>query len=143
GYLGAGIPCARRDPGGRLAAAGASEKARPAAAERMIVATQARSLLLAGMNELGLPQSDLADRLLAYLELLIKWNRAFNLTAVRQPAEMVRRHLLDSLAILPWVEAGRLLDVGSGAGLPGIPLALARPELQVVLLDSNGKKARF
>jgi 16S rRNA (guanine527-N7)-methyltransferase len=82
-------------------------------------------------------------RLLAYVALLDKWNRHYNLTAVRDPAEMVSRHLLDSLALRPWLTPGALLDVGSGAGLPGIPLAIAEPERPVTVLDSNGKKTRF
>jgi len=81
--------------------------------------------------------------LLTYLELLARWSVSFNLTAIRQPEQMVTRHLLDSLAILPWIEGKTLADLGSGAGLPGIPLAIARPSLSISLLESNGKKARF
>jgi 16S rRNA (guanine527-N7)-methyltransferase len=84
------------------------------------------------------------EALLAYLGLLSKWNKVYNLTAVRDPGEMVARHLLDSLSILPWVVGdGTLLDVGSGAGLPAIPLAIARPGLRVTALDTNSKKTRF
>ena len=97
--------------------------------------------LLAGLVALRLDPA-LAGPLLRYLGELVLWNKAYNLTAVRDPVEMVTRHLLDSLAILPHVE-GRAVDVGSGAGLPGIPLAIANPALHVTLLDSNGKKARF
>jgi 16S rRNA (guanine527-N7)-methyltransferase len=89
------------------------------------------------------PSGPLCDGLLAYLGELLAWNRAYNLTAVRSADDAVTRHLLDSLAILPWVQGERLLDVGTGPGLPGIPLALARPDRQHVLLDSNGKKVRF
>lgn len=81
--------------------------------------------------------------LLDYLDLLTKWNRSFNLTAVRQPADMVTRHLLDSLAILEYLPDGDVADIGTGAGLPGIPLAIARPQQRFVLVDSNGKKTRF
>ncbi len=82
-------------------------------------------------------------RLHAYLELLAKWNKTYNLTAIHEPARMLTHHLLDSLAVLPWVRAGHLLDVGSCAGLPCIPLALARPDLSVTLLDASQKKAAF
>lgn len=82
-------------------------------------------------------------RLLDYLALIAKWNRTYNLTAIHEPEKMLTHHLLDSLAILPAVTAGPLLDVGSGAGLPGIPLALARPGLRVTLLDSSQKRCGF
>jgi 16S rRNA (guanine527-N7)-methyltransferase len=81
--------------------------------------------------------------LIKYVELIAKWNKAFNLTSVREPQEMISRHLLDSLAILPYLEGKSLLDVGTGAGLPGIPVAILRPEMAVTLLDSNSKKTRF
>lgn len=95
-----------------------------------------------GLAELGLPDAGLAPRLLAYLELLSQWNRAYNLTAIRDPAQMVTLHLLDSLAIAPHV-AGRVADIGTGPGLPGIPLALNDPSLRVSLVETAGKKARF
>ena len=96
---------------------------------------------LAAMH-IDLPQ-DAQAKLLAYLDLLAKWNRTYNLTAVRDPIEMVARHLLDSLAVLPFIHGTTLADLGSGAGLPGIPLAIARPDMQVTLVESNGKKVRF
>ena len=100
--------------------------------------------LAQGVIELGLALPAGAEqRLLAYLELLQKWNRVYNLTAVRETPRMVSHHLLDCLAAAPHVVVATLLDVGSGAGLPGIPLALALPESRVTLLDSNHKKAAF
>ena len=96
----------------------------------------------------GLAALDLTDGLApplrAYLDLLARWNRAYNLTAVRDPREMVPRHLLDSLAMEPFLDGiATLADLGTGPGLPGIPLAIARPGLRVVLVEANGKKARF
>ena len=83
------------------------------------------------------------ERLLDYLALIQNWNRVYNLTAVREMPKMVTHHLLDCLAVLPHVAARTILDVGSGAGLPGIPLALALPQTQITLLDSSHKKAAF
>jgi len=83
------------------------------------------------------------ERLVAYVGLLAHWNRSYNLTAVRDPLEMINRHVLDSLATLPHMRGEQCLDVGSGAGLPGLILAVARPGQTWVLLDSNGKKCRF
>jgi len=100
--------------------------------------------LAAGLEQLGIPLGgEQQQRLLDYLVLLQKWNKVYNLTAVREPENMLYQHLLDSLAVLPHVGAGHLLDVGSGAGLPGIPLAVANPALRVTLLDSNHKKTTF
>ncbi len=97
-----------------------------------------------GLAEMDLSLTDAQQQqLLAFLGLLNKWNRAYNLTAVRDEREMVSRQLLDSLSILRWVATEHLLDVGAGGGLPGIPLAIALPEKRFTLLDSNGKKTRF
>ncbi|TDR47446.1 16S rRNA m(7)G-527 methyltransferase [Tahibacter aquaticus] len=97
-----------------------------------------------GLAALGLDLPDsVRGRLIDYVELLARWNSAYNLTAVRDPGEMVARHLLDSLAIAAHVSGASLADLGTGAGLPGIPLALLQPERQFTLVDSNGKKARF
>lgn len=97
-----------------------------------------------GVTALGLQlPAGAVPRLLDYLALLERWNGAYNLTAVREPAEMVTRHLLDSLAILPFVQGSTLADLGTGPGLPGIVLAIAAPGRQILLVDSNGKKVRF
>lgn len=102
------------------------------------------SELQQGINALRLKLSPQAQqRLLDYLALLRKWNKVYNLTALREPQKMVRHHLLDSLVVVPHIEAQRILDVGSGAGLPGIPLAIARDDWRVTLLDSSHKKAAF
>ena len=101
--------------------------------------------LARGCADLGLQVPDpVQSKLIAYIELIAKWNRIYNLTAVREPARMVASHLLDCLAIMPQLdEVGTVIDVGSGAGLPGIPLALMWPRARVTLLDSNHKKATF
>jgi len=97
-----------------------------------------------GLIALGLTlERDTQQRLLDYIALIEKWNRVYNLTAIREPEKMVSHHLLDSLAVAPHLHAKRLLDVGSGAGLPGIPLALANAHMHVTLLDSNHKKTAF
>ena len=105
-------------------------------------ALQAR--LEQGIAELGLTvPAEAVPRLLDYQALLERWNAAYNLTAVRDPAEMITRHLLDSLAILPYVQGATLADLGTGPGLPGIPLAIVAPGREILLVDSNGKKVRF
>lgn len=103
----------------------------------------ARDDLDAGLAALGLAPA-LADPLARYLALMLRWNAAYNLTAIRDPREMVTKHLLDSLAMAPAVAGlATLADLGTGPGLPGIPLAIATPGLRVTLVESNGKKARF
>lgn len=103
-----------------------------------------QAILEAGLGEAGIAlPAEVRQKLLDYLALIQKWNKVHNLTAVRDPDEMVTLHLLDSLSVLPHIKATRLLDVGSGAGLPGIPLALCLPELQVTVMDSSHKKASF
>lgn len=103
------------------------------------------SKLHEGIVRLGLPTlpDGTEERLLKYLNLLVKWNTAYNLTAIRQPEQMLVKHILDSLSILPRVEGQTLIDIGTGAGLPGLVLAAARSDLKTTLLDSNGKKVRF
>ena len=100
--------------------------------------------LSAGLAELGIDLPDTAQqKLLAFRDLLLKWNKTYNLTALRDPEQAISHHLLDSLAILPHIGDGNLLDVGSGGGLPGIPLAIAKPELAVSMVDTVQKKATF
>jgi 16S rRNA (guanine527-N7)-methyltransferase len=100
--------------------------------------------LSAGVAEMGLPVSiERQQILINYLALLVKWNKVYNLTAVRDPSDMVTLHILDSLSVLPYIEGDSLLDVGSGGGLPGIVLAICLPELQVTTIDTVQKKAIF
>lgn len=108
------------------------------------LAEQVRSCLLYGIESLGLTLSKQAIwQLLQYLLLLHKWNQRYNLTSIRDLKDMVSRHVLDSLSILPFIDGRTLLDVGTGAGLPGIPIAIAQPELTVTLIEANGKRVRF
>ena len=110
----------------------------------MTARTILQSRLEQGIAVLGLHLPDhTVSQLLAYQALLARWNAVYNLTAVRDPEAMISRHLLDSLTLLPYLEGDTLVDIGTGPGLPGIPLAIARPGMTVLLVDSNGKKVRF
>ena len=106
-----------------------------------------KSDLLDSAKIIGIEISDFQlEQLIKYLELLIKWNKAYNLTAIRDPKEMLTKHLIDSLSIAPYINEGKhknILDVGTGPGLPGIPMSILFPQTEFLLLDSNGKKTRF
>ena len=102
------------------------------------------ALLHNAAEEIGISLSDAqANQLIAYVDLMEKWNRAFNLTAVRRRSELFSRHIFESLAVKPYIRGERWADIGTGAGLPGVPLAITEPDKLFVLLDSNGKKTRF
>ena len=106
--------------------------------------SEKKRLLCEGAEVMNIPLSDKQiQQLLRYLSLILKWNRVYNLSAIRDPIESVKKHLLDSLSIIHFVQPGLLLDVGSGAGLPGIVIAIMKPETKVFVLDSVGKKCRF
>lgn len=103
-----------------------------------------RQLLRAAASNIGISLDDTqVSQLVSYVDLLEKWNQAFNLTAVRQRAELYERHIVESLAIAPFLTGKFRADIGTGAGLPGIPLAITEPGVDYVLVDSNGKKTRF
>ena len=103
-----------------------------------------RKILVFGLESLNLSiDEDKVEQLLGFIKLLEKCNKAYNLTAIRDREAMVRLHLLDSLAIVPFIEGKRVIDIGTGAGLPGIPLAIYLPDIEFILLDSNAKKTRF
>jgi 16S rRNA (guanine527-N7)-methyltransferase len=103
-----------------------------------------RKILVTGIASLNLDVTDQqVEQLLGFIKLIEKWNKAYNLTAIRDREEMALLHILDSLAIVPHIEGKRIIDIGTGAGLPGIPLAICLPEVGFTLLDSNAKKTRF
>ena len=103
-----------------------------------------RQQLEFGLKQMGLHYSvKVQQKLVHYIQLIARWNKTFNLTAIRDVEEMVSKHLLDSLVVQPYIEGKNILDVGSGAGLPGIPFAITSPDKHFVLIDSNGKKTRF
>ena len=103
-----------------------------------------RQQLEYGLKQMGLHYPvEMQQKLVHYIQLIARWNKTFNLTAIRGVEEMVSKHLLDSLAVQPFVEGSLILDIGSGAGIPGIPFAITSPDKKFVLIDSNGKKTRF
>lgn len=103
-----------------------------------------RNILLAGLSALNIAvKEQQIEQLLAFISLIEKWNKAYNLTAIKDKQDMVRLHLLDSLTVIPYLEGRRIIDIGTGAGLPGIPLAICLPHIAFTLLDSNAKKTRF
>jgi 16S rRNA (guanine527-N7)-methyltransferase len=106
-----------------------------------------QNVLAKQLKQLGLSLDEkIIEQLLSYHALLVKWNKAFNLTAVRDPIEMINRHIIDSLSVLAFIDNAKyknMVDVGSGPGLPGVLLAITRPELSITSIDSNGKKTRF
>lgn len=108
------------------------------------MATSNDTILRKALQDNGISLSDDAQQqLLRYLDLMHTWNRVFNLTSITEPRDMIMLHLIDSLAVSPFLHGERMLDVGSGAGLPGIPLAIMNPQQQWTLLDKNNKKTRF
>lgn len=110
----------------------------------LVQEAQLRRRLSAGIAQLGLVIPEEAqDQLVAYLEQLHKWNKTFNLSGIRDPEVMLSHHLLDSLSVLPHIDGTRIADVGTGAGLPGVPLAICLPHCHFLLIDSNSKKTRF
>ena len=103
-----------------------------------------KKLLRSGMESLSLDfNNNQLEMLLTYSALLERWNKAYNLTSIKNPIEIIKLHILDSLAINPFLEGNSFIDIGTGAGLPGIPLAILNPDRHFTLLDSNGKKTRF
>lgn len=103
-----------------------------------------RQQLAHGLKQMGLHYSvETQQKLVHYIQLIARWNNTFNLTAIRDVEDMVSKHLLDSLVVQPYLEGSLILDVGSGAGLPGIPFAITTPDKHFVLIDTNGKKTRF
>ena len=103
-----------------------------------------RRQLVKGLKELSLALSDDdVERALEHAELLMQWNRVYSLSAIRKASDVVPKHFLDSFAIAEYVHGSKVLDLGSGAGFPGIPIALAKPKLKIILLDSNSKKIQF
>ena len=105
---------------------------------------QPRTILQQGLETLGLEASvTQCDQMMALLELVAEWNQKINLTAITEPVAMVQKHVLDSLTVQPWIQGPFVVDVGTGAGFPGLPLAILNPSLRFTLLDSTGKKIRF